>query len=341
MFSIFHRRIGNQPVLPASQASEPEGDPAQPVRTEVARHLPLMKVLSTQIAGTAQQIEQSVVGVCSNFQQIADQARKSVGRAAAFLSNRDRHTSQRPGVDELIAQSRATFDSLLETLVKSVEISNQAVRHMKEIDAYAEKIAGALKLLENIADGNRILALNARIEAAHAGQFGKGFEIVATEVVAQTERSQSVISDVSRTIQELRSSASSALANLAQMSDQGTQSAENERREVEQTLQSFNDLDQEMRTMLEQASQDGARLSEEIGRAVHGMQFQDRVNQRLDHVIHALDASRGRLEGICEDVAEPDMSFMNEILSRYTMHEEREAADSHEAESGGGDVELF
>lgn len=341
MFSFFHGRPPQMAQDAKPAAVECASDPQEPVLTEVARHLPLMKVLGAQITETAQQVEQAVVGVCANFQQIAEQSRKGVGRATAFLSGSDGPRTQGRSIEELIGRSRATFDGLLATLEMSAEVTNEAVLRMKEIDQNAEKILVALKLLEGIANGNRILALNARIEAAHAGEFGKGFEIVATEVVAQTDRSQGVIADVSRTIQELRISAASALEGLVEMHGQGTKSAETERRNVEQTLQSFNDLDGEMRTILAQASQDGSRLSEEIGRAVTRMQFQDRVNQRLDHVALALNASRERLAGICGKIEAPDTSFMDEILDRYTMHEERSAADLHEAEAVSGDIELF
>lgn len=355
MFAIMHRRATSgvsanmdEAVVELSAAApssvpDPEtvGKPDNSVQQEVARHVPLLKVLGAQIAQTAQQVEHAVVGVCANFQQIAERARNGVNRAAAFLSGRDGHSSKSSGVEELILQSRANFDSLLASLEKSAEISNQAVQRMKEIDGYAEKILGSLKQLENISNGNRILALNARIEAAHAGEFGKGFEIVATEVVAQADRSHSVINGVSRTIQELRTSAASALESLVEMSEQGQRSAAEERRQVEQTLESFNVLDHEMRAMLEQTSQDGGRLSDEIGRAVHQMQFQDRVNQRLGHVVEALGASCERLEGLCEPSETPDESFMNEILERYTMHEERTAAHQEMTEAAAGDVELF
>jgi methyl-accepting chemotaxis protein len=341
VFAIFQHRDAVTETLPELQPCVPVLDSAQPVREEIARHLPLLQVLGKQIRDTAQQVEQAVVEVCSTFQNIAEEAGKGVNRAAEFLSGQDHQATDNPGIEALINRSQTTFDSLLNTLAREAEISEQAIQRMKEIDGYAEKIASALKQVEGIADGNRLLALNARIEAARAGEFGKGFEVVATEVVAQADRSQSVISGVSHTIHELRSSASSALKDLEEMSDKGLASAEAERQQVKQTLQSFNDLDVEMRTMLKQSTQDGERLSKEISTAINRMQFQDRVNQRLDHVALALNDSQQRLANLCENAAPSDMSLMNEILDRYTMHEEREAADRHETEAGSGDVELF
>lgn len=341
MFAILNRHLRGESAPVEVREFQPQPDASEQILSEVALHLPLMEVLRKQLQGTASQIEEAVVGVCTNFQEISDRARNGVSRASAFLSKRKSQNEEAASIEDLIGQSRSTFDSLLATLARSAEISNHAIRHMQEIDSHAQKINEALKSLGEIADGNHILALNARIEAARAGEFGKGFEVVATEVVTQTGRSHKVIDGVSQTIQQLRSSASSALAELKGMSERGLASAEVERKQVEETLQAFNDLDQEMRGMLEQASEDSSRLSHEIRQAVNGMQFQDRVNQRLDHVAEAILASEERLSRLCDKVNVRDTSFMDEILSRYTMHEERSAADHNEAEASAGDVELF
>jgi len=342
MFGMRRNHSRLEAALPDLQEFQlPAADDSAEIRGEVARHLPLIQLLSTQVKGTAEQIEKAVVGVCSSFQHISEQARDGVSRATSFLSNRERGNAGVVSIEDLIGQSQATFDGLLDTLKMSAEISNQAIRRMQEIDRHAAKISDALKLLGEIANGNHILALNARIEAARAGEFGKGFEVVATEVVAQAGRSHTVITDVSRTIEELRKSAASALADLSSMSEQGIASAETERKQVEETLLAFNNVDREMRTMLEQASSDNGRLSEEIGKAVHEMQFQDRVNQRLDHVREALDDSYARLSTVCGEIGACDPVYMENLMSRYTMHEERSAASKTETEATGGDIELF
>lgn len=328
-------------VVEVEEAVESAPGGWKEIREEVMRHLPLMELLSAQVKGAAGQIESGVVGVCASFEQIAGRARTQVSRSADFLSKRGCGNTGTPCVEDLISQSRETFDALLDTLKKSSEVSEQAIRRMREIDGHAAKIAKALKLLEEIASGNQILALNARIEAARAGEFGKGFEVVATEVVAQTGRSHAVITDVSRTIEALRASASSAVADLAQMSAQGVQSVEEERKQVNETLSAFNTVDLEMRSMLEDASRDSRTLSEEIGKAVHGMQFQDRVNQRLEHVREALEDAHRRLAEACGPTEDLDPAYMEELTLRYTMHEERTAAARTVVEAAGGEVELF
>jgi hypothetical protein len=85
-------------------------------------------------------------------------------------------------------------------------------------------------------------------------------------------------------------------------------------------------------------SEDGAHLASEIGLAIRGMQFQDRVSQRIAHVVEDLDTLHGKL------AAGPGYaagSLDYEGFSSGTMSEERVLAGLGEDESGAGDVELF
>jgi hypothetical protein len=86
-------------------------------------------------------------------------------------------------------------------------------------------------------------------------------------------------------------------------------------------------------------TEDGTLLAKDIGAAVRGMQFQDRVSQRIGHVVEELDSMQSRLLarfGPVHAELTADESFR-----AYTMREEREAAGVHVAESPAGDVELF
>jgi methyl-accepting chemotaxis protein len=81
-------------------------------------------------------------------------------------------------------------------------------------------------------------------------------------------------------------------------------------------------------------------LATDIGAAVRGLQFQDRISQRIGHVIADLDTFSARLETHVGDVA-PGAAAADESFSAYTMQEERNVAGLGEAEASAGDVELF
>jgi len=318
--------------------SEPVNEPT--VEAELARYLPQLDRMGEQLRQTSSQIENSVVDVCSSFQNIAEHAKATVGRTQAFLREGDSGSSQAGSFDGMLSQCSETLVRVLNATEESGEISRRAIDRIRQMDSASEKITAALEQLEEIARGNKIMALNARIEAARAGEAGKGFAVVAVEVAAQTERSQTVTAAVTDLIVELRGLAASTLKDLQEMTARDAVRAKQCRREVDDSLQNLQSAHGEMKTMLSDMSQDGETLAVEIGSAIRGMQFQDRVSQRIAHVVedlanlHTRLAERFGMEngGNLAD----DSGF-----SAHTMLEERMVAGSADAESAAGDVELF
>jgi methyl-accepting chemotaxis protein len=208
------------------------------------------------------------------------------------------------------------------------------------MDKTSETISAALGKLERIAHENKMLAMNARIEAAHAGILGAGFAVVAVEVVAQTERAQHVTNQVGALIVDLRSLAESTVQDLQRMNEQDYQRLNQCKNEVEKSMRDMQLAHGEMERMLAGMTEEGALLANDIGSAVRGLQFQDRTSQQIAHVVEDLNTLQAQLIARFGDVtAEQDASY--EGFSGFTMKEEREVAGMDEVESAAGDVELF
>jgi len=199
-------------------------------------------------------------------------------------------------------------------------------------------ISAALVKLEQIARENKMLAMNARIEAAHAGILGAGFAVVAVEVVSQTERAQAVTAQVSDLITNLRALADSTVKDLQRMNERDHKRMEESRREVDESLREMQLTHGEMKTMLTGMSEEGELLANDIGSAVRGLQFQDRTHQQIIHVVDDLDTLQARL---ATHFGGAIAAASNEGFSAYTTQEERKIAGMDGTESAGGDVELF
>lgn len=310
------------------------------VETELARYLPHFKGMSEQLKQTSKQIESSVVEVCNSFQGIAERTKEAVARTASFLSQAGEGSSDTRSFETLIDNCSGTLVKILNVTEEAGEISQRAIERIRQMDKASQSISGAIQQLEQIAAGNKILALNARIEAARAGEHGAGFAVVAMEVISQTERSQKVNAEVSELILNLRALAGSTLEDLQRMNDQDRKRVEQCRGEVDESLRGLQGAHDEMKTMLTGMTEEGASLSQEIGAAVRGLQFQDRTSQRIAHVVEDLDTLQTRLATRLGSGS--DVGVATEAgFSDYTMHEERAVAGIHGAESGQGDVELF
>lgn len=313
---------------------------AENVNTALLSYIPAIAIMDAQLKETVTQIEQAVVEVCGSFEAISGRARESVAKTAAFLAGNDQATAENISIERLIDECQTTMETLLNAIEHAGEVSRKAVEQMRLIDGYSSKISAALKQLDDIAEGNKILAINARIEAAHAGAVGVGFAVVANEVNEQAQRSHEVIIRVGDLSGQLRNAARSAVKDLEKMDQQDRKSAVESRQQVTTAFTEFQTMHSHMKEMLAEMSQDGELLAGDISTAIRGMQFQDRVSQRIGHVRDGLETLQRRLERAGNGEVIEDTNIKNDLMHYYTMHEERQIAGMQD-HAKPGEVELF
>jgi methyl-accepting chemotaxis protein len=331
----------SDPVPGSPSSGIAEGEPDEPgMRTEFARYLPHFSLMSKQLRQTSLLIESSVVDVCKSFQGIAERAKGTVGRTAGFLSREGDGDSGKTSFEGLIENCSGTLIKILSTTEEAGEVSRRAIDRIHQMDKASQLISTALAQLEQIDRENKMLAMNMRIEAAHAGSNGAAFGVVAVEVVSQTERSKKVVSQVKGLIGGLRELAQSTLADLKQTNEQDLKRVERCRQDVDESLRDMQVAHDEMKTVLTGMTEENALLANDIGSAVRGLQFQDRTSQQIAHVVDDLETLQLKLN-TRNGAAPPDGFVSGEGFSGYTMREEREIAGIGGKESAAGDVELF
>ncbi|MBT0963560.1 methyl-accepting chemotaxis protein [Denitromonas iodatirespirans] len=111
----------------------------------------------------------------------------------------------------------------IERIARSVEQSAQVIAALGE---RSEAISGIVKVIREIADQTNLLALNAAIEAARAGEQGRGFAVVADEVRKLAERTSTATTEISAMIEAIQSETRSAIGAIKAGSDQARSGAE-------------------------------------------------------------------------------------------------------------------
>ncbi len=115
----------------------------------------------------------------------------------------------------------------IELIARSVEQSAQVISVLGE---RSEAISGIVKVIREIADQTNLLALNAAIEAARAGEQGRGFAVVADEVRKLAERTSGATTEISTMISSIQEETRSAIDSIRNGSEQARAGAELARR---------------------------------------------------------------------------------------------------------------
>ncbi len=318
---------------------------ADPV--EVAATLPLLNALSRHLRETASDLQDSVLQISTGFGGMAAQARETVQIAQGGLSSQNGLSTE-----QTLFEIRCVLQSLLSAVQESSQLSAQLSVRIEELEKVLSCVDASLVRVERISEEARIVGLNGRLEAARAGEYGAAFNVVANETknlgIHASETSSSIRKLVEKLDESLRSVAGELQARISIDSATARRSEET----VVQLLDQLGIMHQGMTSSLQRTESVSESLSREIGRSVMALQFQDRVNQRLDHVVEALDAIHENLTPFARqtpaDKVEARASDWRKWLeSRSTMKSERDviATGNLSAQQSGnsdfGSIELF
>ena len=308
--------------------------------------LAVLPILSRQLRDTSRDIESAVSEVCKSFHGMASRARQAVRNASQMLALGDGGGS---GVAPVIQGCRETMVTLLDRLERGGALSRGAIAKMELVEASVGRVARVLEEVEQAALANRIVALNARIEAVHLGDAGKGFEVVAEEISAQAERSTALTCDVRATLEWLIGTARDAVGELRELAAADRAWIESSRGEITQSLGALEHATQSLESSLSSAAAQSRELASEIDAALLHLQFQDRVNQRIQHVFESLETIHGAISGPEGPSTATDSNDKGEAVTRlastYTMQCERvvhqDDQPANAAPSDEAEVELF
>ena len=230
-------------------------------------------------------IRQAVAGLGGSFDAMSRKSRQQ-GQAVARIVDRagdDGHA----GVD--VARFAQHASQRMEQLVEALEqVSGQSSTTVHHIDEMAQHLDGIFALLEDvksIADQTNLLALNAAIEAARAGEAGRGFAVVADEVRNLSERSTTF----NEQIRKLAHSSKDAIAKVTQMASRDMDRSREARNEAAAMLDNVAAINAALGEGMREISECGRAIDGSVAEAVRALQFEDIATQALGGVHTHLD----------------------------------------------------
>jgi methyl-accepting chemotaxis protein len=219
---------------------------------EISRGMNEQTSRSTQIATAAEQMSQTVVDVAKNTSNIAQISTQ------AFDHAKDGEGVVKRSVDEVQA------------IASTVAESSQVMKRLGESSGQIGDIVG---VINDIADQTNLLALNAAIEAARAGEQGRGFAVVADEVRKLAERTTQATSQINSRISSIQSEvahAGVAMNNATLRVESGVEFSRKTGDSLSNIVSSVNTL-QSMVQQIASATEEMSSVSETISSDIHGI----------------------------------------------------------------------
>ena len=304
----------------------------------------VMPVLERQLGEVSSDIETSIVGVSRGFQGMAQRAQAAVAAASDAAGG----SGEGQGAD-VISEMRDVVALLVQRIGDSCEFSQEASSRLAQIESRLEGIDATLCNIEEIARKARLVALNGQIESARLGEAGVAFGVVAEETKELSRHAADTSTDIRELVSQLVLDIKTTATELREQSEEDAQRLEESQQKATQLLADIDVSHRRMRDSLNQTCELSQQLGGDIAQAVMSLQFQDRVSQRIEHVIESLQVLTEQANGHAEPGAALaastySKSLLDRLAARYTMAGERQAHDSDEADDGSDDsddVELF
>jgi methyl-accepting chemotaxis protein len=220
---------------------------------------------SNQLTATAERIATGAEEVAAQANTVATAGEEMSATSGDIAQNCQMAAEGAQRASQSASNGAAVVEKTVSVMGQIAEKVQESAKTVESLGARSDQIGAIIGTIEDIADQTNLLALNAAIEAARAGEQGRGFAVVADEVRALAERTTRATREIGEMIKAIQSETRGAVAVMEQGVQQvetGTIEAAKSGQALREILEQVNDVAMQVNQIATAAEEQTATTSE-------------------------------------------------------------------------------
>lgn len=226
------------------------------------------------------QVESNVTDLVGKFTGIYQQLQTSIQTSRSTASG----MSGEQGLSQVVASAQVQLNSITQILNQAMNNRNELLREISELAAITDELKAMGAEVAGIASQTNLLALNAAIEAARAGEQGRGFAVVADEVRSLSARSGQTGARITQRIEQANETLKNTMARTARFAEEDSRQMAEAETNVAQVLREFEGASSGIMESARVLQEGSNQVQRDVQDVLVDLQFQDRVCQILGHI---------------------------------------------------------
>ncbi|ABK46063.1 methyl-accepting chemotaxis sensory transducer [Magnetococcus marinus MC-1] len=314
-----------------------------------------MDAMRTEVYRVRDLVQDAIVKLGSSFNDLRTQTEIQTQLLHDFVHAGSKDEASKQSKDEPhhvnIIEFVGETDTILHAFVDHILlVSRQSMEMVHRVDDLADqmhKIGKILGDINGISEQTNVLALNARIVAARAGEAGRAFAVVADQVRTLSRDSSQFSGQIDSVVSESHRNINKAKQIIETMASKDMSFAIESKNRVDGMMKEIANLDKQTTQTLERVSQLSEQISHSVGIAVMSLQFEDMVTQ----LSQSLEKKLNMMENFMTDTLSVSISSADQttrqseirkVLERHQQIYDTLGHNPVEQESmDEGDIELF
>lgn len=239
------------------------------------------------------QIETGITDLSMRFSDINDRLQEAINtsaRAASGLNGQE-------GLSHIIERAEKSLNDIMLSLRSTIQSRGDMLNEISKLAQFTEELRVMGSEVADIASQTNLLALNAAIEAARAGEQGRGFAVVADEVRTLSTRSGETGARITRRIEQVNQALENTLGSATQFAEKETSILTDVENTIGEVLTNFESAGTQIVTSSRVLETESNQVRRDVEDVLVALQFQDRVNQILSHVVDDVDKLAATVAG--------------------------------------------